>query len=41
VTFVLYLMGINRVSPTRGLPGCVMRLAAIFVNYVYTIDISQ
>jgi hypothetical protein len=28
-------------SPTRGLPGCIMRLAATFINYVYSIKITN
>ena len=38
---LLPVIGLKHVSVTLCLPGCIMRPAAIFVNYIYTIKITQ
>jgi hypothetical protein len=33
--------GLNRGSTTGGPQGCVMRFTATYINYVYTIKVTQ
>jgi hypothetical protein len=40
-SYTLDLITLKRGSPTQGPPGCIVRPAATFLNYAYTIKITQ